>query len=72
MALVLASNNTTSSHTGPTTGSATTSAFDTTLNFGLRLDSAAGGCSAASSVVGVVAVVAYGNRGVGGRGGGGA
>ena len=72
MALVLASNNTTSYHTGPTTGSATTSAFDTTLNFGLHLGSAAGGCSATSSVVGVVAALAYGNRGVGGGGGGGA
>ena len=71
MALVLASNNTSSSHTGPTTGSATTSAFDTTQKFGLRLSSAVGGCSATSSVVGVV-VVAYCNRGVGGRGGGGA
>ena len=72
MALVLALNNTSSSHTGPTTGSATTSACDTTLNFGLCLASAAGGCSATSSVVGVVAAVAYCNRGVGGRGGGGA
>ena len=69
MALVLASNNTSSSHTGPTTGSATTSAFDTTLNFGLHLGSAAGGCSATSSVVGVVAALAYGNRVVGGGGG---